>query len=184
MVFLFIQICMLNKILKSVGGLKMDLPELPPRMFTLGEELAAIRSISYHSDDTKLLKAVCDCLTADEYEDLKASKLGVFINFKGLGFGWTSRLVHFILCFQLDIKKKFELWSLVVSQPVRFSLIEFEHHTGLNCDYIEDLENTRCEVTKEMTAFWEKMGVDLDIGPRKKFSTATPASLARLVMDL
>uniref|UniRef100_A0A0D3DLX0 Ubiquitin-like protease family profile domain-containing protein n=1 Tax=Brassica oleracea var. oleracea TaxID=109376 RepID=A0A0D3DLX0_BRAOL len=169
-------------------SLKMDLPELPPRMFTLGEVPAAIRSISYHSDDTKLFKALFDFLTADEYEDLKASKLGVFITFKDLGFGWTSRLVHFILCFQLDIKKKFELWSLVVSQPVRFPLIEFEHLTGRNCDYIKDLENPRCEVTKEMVAFWEKMGVDLDTGPRyiegKKFSTATPASLARLVMNL
>ncbi|KAF2589277.1 hypothetical protein F2Q70_00039428 [Brassica cretica] len=187
-------------------------------MFTVGEEPAAIRSISYHSDDTKLFKALCDCLTADEYEDLKASKLGVFIKFKELGFGWTSRLIHFILCFQLDTKKKFELWSLVVSQHVRFSLIEFEHLTGLNCDYIKDLENPRCEVTKEMTAFLEKMGVDLDTGPSieqitkafyrcdewsrddrkrlgylaiyagyiegKKFSTATPASLERLVMDL
>ncbi|CAN6892969.1 unnamed protein product [Brassica oleracea var. botrytis] len=145
--------------------LKMDLPELPPRMFTLGEEPDAIRSISYHSDDTKLFKALCDCLTADEYEDLKASKLGVFIKFKELDFGWTSRLVHFLLCFQLDIKNKFELWSLVVSQPVRFSLIEFEHLTGLNCDYIKDLENSRCEVTSEMAAFWGKMRVDIDTGP-------------------
>jgi len=152
----------------------MDLPELPPRMFTLGEEPDAIRSISYHSDDTKLFKALCDCLTADEYEDLKASKLGVFIKFKELDFGWTSRLVHFMLSFQLDIKKKFELWSLVVSQPVRFSLIEFEHLTGLNCDYIKDLENPRCEVTKEMAAFWEKMGVDLDTGPSiEHFTDAT-----------
>uniref|UniRef100_A0A0D3CSK3 DUF1985 domain-containing protein n=1 Tax=Brassica oleracea var. oleracea TaxID=109376 RepID=A0A0D3CSK3_BRAOL len=181
-------------------SLKMDLPELLPRMFKLGEEPAATRSISYHSDDTKLFKALCDCLTADEYEDLKASKLGVFINF------------------QLNIKKKYELWSLVGPQPVRFSLLEFEHLTGLNCDYIEDLENPRCEVTKEMAAFWERMGVDLDTGPSieqitkafyrydewsrddrkrlgylaiyagyiegKKFLTATPASLARLVMDL
>ncbi|CAN7065761.1 unnamed protein product, partial [Brassica rapa subsp. trilocularis] len=204
------------------ADLKSRLPnsavELPPRMFTLGEEPDAIRSISYHSDDTKLFKALCDCLTADEYEDLKASKLVVFIKFKELDFGWTSRLVHFLLCFQLDIKKKFELWSLVVSQPVRFSLIEFEHLTGLNCDYIKDLENPRCEVTTEMAAFWEKMRVDLDTGPSieqiteafyncdewsrddrmrlgylaihagyiegKKFSSATSASLARLVMDL
>ncbi|XP_048599539.1 uncharacterized protein LOC111206123 [Brassica napus] len=194
----------------------MDLPELSPRMFTLGEEPDAIRSISYHSDDTKLFKALCDCLTADEYEDLKASKLGVFIKFKELDFGWTSRLVHFLLYFQLDIKKKFELWSLVVSQPMRFSLIEFEHLTGLNCDYIKDVENPRCEVTSEMAAFWEKMRVDIDTGPSieqiteafyncdewspddrmrlgslaiyagyiegKNFSSATLASLARLVL--
>ncbi|RIA04222.1 hypothetical protein BRARA_K01568, partial [Brassica rapa] len=196
----------LRRLPGSRPSLKMDLPELPPRMFTLGEEPDAIRSISYHSDDTKLFKALCDCLTADEYEDLKASKLGVFIKFKELEFGWTSRL--------LDIKKKFELWSLVASQPARFSLIEFEHLTGLNCDYIKDLS----EVTKEMDAFWEKMRVDLDTGQSieqiteafyhcdewsrddrmrlgylaiyagyiegKKFSSATPASLARLVMDL
>uniref|UniRef100_A0A0D3AL30 Uncharacterized protein n=1 Tax=Brassica oleracea var. oleracea TaxID=109376 RepID=A0A0D3AL30_BRAOL len=103
---------LLSGLLRRLPGmkpsLKMNLPELPPKMFTLGEESAAIRSISYHSDDTKLFKALCDCLTADEYEDLKASKLGVFIKFKEFGFGWTSRLVHFILCFQLDIKKKFD----------------------------------------------------------------------------
>ncbi|CAN6898774.1 unnamed protein product [Brassica oleracea] len=125
-------------------SLKMDLPELPPRMFTVGEEPAAIRSISYHSDDTKLFKALCDCLTADEYEDLKASKLGVFIKFKELGFGWTSRL--------------------------------FEHLTGLNCDYIKDLENPRCEVTKEVAAFWEKMGVDLDTGPNAMIGLGMIAS--------
>ncbi|KAG5405815.1 hypothetical protein IGI04_011934, partial [Brassica rapa subsp. trilocularis] len=202
----------------SLDDLHVSPEKFPPRMFTLGEEPDAIRSISYHSDDTKLFKALCDCLTADEYEDLKASKLGVFIKFKELDFGWTSRLVHFMLSFQLDIKKKFELWSLVVSQPVRFSLIEFEYLTGLNCDYIKDLENPRCEVTTEMAAFWEKMRVDIDTGPSidqiteafyncdewsrddrmrlgylaiyagyiegKKFSSATSASLARLVMDL
>uniref|UniRef100_A0A0D3ATI0 Uncharacterized protein n=1 Tax=Brassica oleracea var. oleracea TaxID=109376 RepID=A0A0D3ATI0_BRAOL len=100
-------------------SLKMDLPELPPRMFTLGEEPAAIRSISYHSDDTKLFKALCDCLTADEYDDLKASKLGVFIKFKELKFGWTSRLVHFMLCFQLDIRKKFELSGVLSLHNLR-----------------------------------------------------------------
>ncbi|CAG7906154.1 unnamed protein product [Brassica rapa] len=210
---------LLGRLPGSRPSLKMDLPELPLRMFTLGEEPDAIRSISYHSDDTKLFKALCDCLTADEYEDMKkASKLGVFIKFKELEFGWTSRLVHFLLCFQLDIKKKFERCSLVASQPARFSLIEFDHLTGLNCDYIKDLENPRCEVTKEMAAFWEKMRVDLDTGPSieqitkafyhcdewsqddrmrlgyfaiyagyiegKKFSSATSASLARLVVDL
>ena len=47
---------------------------------------------------------------------------------------------------------------------MRFSLLEFEHLTGLNCNYIEDLENPRVEVTKAMAAFWEMMGVDVDVG--------------------
>ena len=32
---------------------------------------------------------------------------------------------------------------MVGQEPVRFSLIEFEYFTGLNCDYIEDMENPR-----------------------------------------
>ncbi|KAF3496876.1 hypothetical protein DY000_02053599 [Brassica cretica] len=149
---------------------KMDLPALLQRMYTLGEKPPALRR----------------ALNADEYEELKESKLGVFIKYKGLNFGWASRL--------------------------------FEHLTGLNCDYIEDPKNPRVEVTKEMAAFWEMMGVDVDAGPTtehikaafgrceewsredrmrlgylaiftgfiegRKYSTATRASLARLVKDL
>ena len=42
---------------------------------------------------------------------------------------------------------------------------EFEYLNGLNCNYIEDLENPRCEVTDEMASLWELMGVDVDSGP-------------------
>uniref|UniRef100_A0A0D3BHD1 DUF1985 domain-containing protein n=1 Tax=Brassica oleracea var. oleracea TaxID=109376 RepID=A0A0D3BHD1_BRAOL len=196
----------------------MDLPALPQRIYTLGEEPPAHKSISYHIDDTNLFNALRRALNDDEYEELKESKLGVFIKFKEMNFGWASRLVHYMLSFLLNIKKKYELWSLVGPQPVRFSLLEFEHLAGLNCDYIEDLENPRVEVKKEMAAFWEMMDVDVDAGPStehikaafgrceewsredrmrlgylaiftgfiegRKYSTATRASLARLVMDL
>ncbi|KAF2564156.1 hypothetical protein F2Q70_00016194 [Brassica cretica] len=172
----------------------MDLPELPQRIYTIGEKRIARKIILYHTDDSKLFNAVREALHDDEYEELKNSN------------------------FQLNIKKKYELWSLVGPQPVRFSLIEFEHLTGLYCDYIEDLENPRREVTKEMISFWEMMGVDVVDGPtseqiiaacerceewsredrmrlehlsiltgfieERNYSTATRASLARLVMDL
>ncbi|CAN7077128.1 unnamed protein product [Brassica oleracea var. botrytis] len=70
-----------------------------------------------------------------------------------------------MLGFQLDIKKKFELWSLIGPEPVRFSLLEFEHLTGLNCEYIEDLERPHSVVTKELTSFWEMLGVHVEAGP-------------------
>ncbi|KAF3524609.1 hypothetical protein F2Q69_00050184 [Brassica cretica] len=101
----------------------------------------------------------------DEYEELKESKLGVFIKFQELGFDWASRLVYYMLGFQLDIKKKYELWSLVGPGPVRFSLLEFENLTGLNCEYIEDLERPHCVVSKELTSFWEMLGVHVEAGP-------------------
>ncbi|KAF8107758.1 hypothetical protein N665_0117s0029 [Sinapis alba] len=143
----------------------MDSLELPKRIFTLVEEPFPIKSITYHTDDSKLFSAVRDALHDDEYEELKESRLGVFLKFKELEFGWASRLVHYMLFFQLNIKKKYELWSLVGANPVRFSLIEFEQLTSLNCEYIENLENPRCEVTKEMASFREWFGVSVDAGP-------------------
>ncbi|KAF8088703.1 hypothetical protein N665_0532s0063 [Sinapis alba] len=196
----------------------MDSLELPKRIFTLGDEPFSIKNITYHTNDSKLFSTVKDALHGDEYEELKESRLRVFLKFKELDFGWASRLVHYMLCFQLNIKKKYELWSLVGADPVRFSLIEFEHLSGLNCEYIENLENPRCEVTKEVASFWERICVFIDAGPGsekiiracqrcqewsqydrmrlgylaiftrfiegRKYSTATRASLARLVMDL
>ncbi|CAF2073790.1 unnamed protein product [Brassica oleracea] len=100
-----------------------------------------------------------------EYEELKESKLGVFIKFQELGFDWASKLVHYMLGFQLDIKKKYELWSLVGPEPVRFSLLEFENLTSLNCEYIEDLERPHCVVSKELTSFWEMLRVHVEAGP-------------------
>ncbi|KAF2619476.1 hypothetical protein F2Q68_00041274 [Brassica cretica] len=142
----------------------MEMPELPRRIYTLGEEPPAVHSISYHTCWT-LHAALKKALHDDEYEELKESKLGVFIKFQELGFDWASRLVHYMLGFQLDIKKKYELWSLVCPEPVRFSLLEFENLTGLNCEYIEDLERPHFVVTKELSSFWEMLGVHVEVGP-------------------
>uniref|UniRef100_A0A0D3A7J4 DUF1985 domain-containing protein n=1 Tax=Brassica oleracea var. oleracea TaxID=109376 RepID=A0A0D3A7J4_BRAOL len=51
------------------------------------------------------------------------------------------------------------------SKPVSFSLLEFEYLTGLNCKYIEDLERPHSVVTKELTYFWEILGVHVEAGP-------------------
>ena len=130
----------------------MDIPELPRRLYTSGEEPEAHNSISYHTDNSKLHTALRKALTDDEFEELKESSLGVFIKFKEQGFGWASRLVHYMLSFKLDIKKKYEMWSLVGPEPLMFSLLEFENLTGLNCEYIEDLETPKCDVTPEMVS--------------------------------
>ncbi|XP_013700032.2 uncharacterized protein LOC106403789 [Brassica napus] len=146
-------------------------------------------------DDNKLFPALKEALEADEWEELKNSRVGVFLKFHEMKFGWASRLVHYILCFQLDCKKKFELWSLVGVEPLRFSLHEFEEITGLNCEYVKNLENPLVEVTTDMKAFWAQMGVNFDRGARylafyagfieaAKTSSPTRASLTRLVMDL
>ncbi|WZZ86512.1 hypothetical protein YC2023_115091 [Brassica napus] len=144
---------------------KMDKLDFPQRLYSVGQEPFPNKSIAYYSDDSKLFPALKEALEADEWEELKNSRVGVFLKFHEMKFGWASRLVHYILCFQLDCKKKFELWSLVGVEPLRFSLHEFEEITGLNCEYVKNLENPLVEVTTDMKAFWAQMGVNFDRGP-------------------
>jgi len=143
----------------------MDKLDFPQRLYSVGQEPFPNKSIAYYSDDSKLFPALKEALEADEWEELKNSRVGVFLKFHEMKFGWASRLVHYILCFQLDCKKKFELWSLVGVEPLRFSLHEFEEITGLNCEYVKNLENPLVEVTTDMKAFWAQMGVNFDRGP-------------------
>ncbi|ESQ46265.1 hypothetical protein EUTSA_v10000500mg [Eutrema salsugineum] len=139
----------------------MENPEFPPRLFSKGNEPSPLKSIDYNSGETKLMTALEEALTQDEWEEILNSKLGVFLKFSQLDFGWASRLVHYILGMQLVCKKKFEIWSLVGLIPIRFSL-NVEHITGLNCEYMDNLEDLVVEITDEMKDFWERLGVNPD----------------------
>ncbi|CAA7040415.1 unnamed protein product [Microthlaspi erraticum] len=143
----------------------MEKPTFPRRLYTRGAEPEAQKSISYGSNDKKLFAAVKKLLSDAEWETLCDSRVGVFCKFHDLKFEWSSKLVHTMLSYQLECKKKYEIWSAVADSPIRFSLHEFEHLTGLNCDYVEDLGDPKCKVTLEMRAFWEKLGVGVELGP-------------------
>ncbi|RID62803.1 hypothetical protein BRARA_E01848 [Brassica rapa] len=192
---------------------KLDHPfaRLAPTLL-LGNHIALLAKacINFDEDRWKVFRRfeVTPCIGLIKNTQLKESKLGVFITFQELGFEWTSRLVHYMLGFQLDIKEKYELWSLVGPEPVRFSLLEFENLTGLNFKYIEDLERPQCIFTKELTSFWGMLGEIIAALGRcegwsrddckrfaylaiftgyiegRKYSTPTRVSLARLVMEL
>ncbi|KAF8105356.1 hypothetical protein N665_0158s0038 [Sinapis alba] len=155
-------------------------------MFTSGQEPIPLKSIVYHIDYPNLLPAAD--LHDDEWEELKNSRLGVFI-----------KLVHLMIYFQLDIKKKYELWSFVGPEPVRFSLIEFEHFTGLNCKYIDNLDNPaikvdelseqtiaackRCGEWYRNDRMWQGyLAIYTGYIEGKKYSSTTRASPARLFM--
>nr|VDC94983.1 unnamed protein product [Brassica oleracea] len=103
----------------------------------------------------------------EEYEELKESKLGVFIKFQELGFDWASRLVHYMLGFQLDIKKKYELWNLVGPEPEIITSLE-------RCEGWSRDDRKRLAYLAIFTGYIEG----------RKYSTPTRVSLARLVMEL
>lgn len=140
-------------------------PAFPQRLYTKGDEPEPGKSIGYYSNDTKLFAELTKVLKPDELQEIRDSRLGVCLLFNQLKFEWASRLVHFMLGFQLVCNKKYEIWSLVGTQPLRFSLNEFQHITGLNCEHVDSLEQPEVEVTEELEEFWEKLGVSMDSGP-------------------
>ncbi|KAL0788495.1 hypothetical protein Bca101_004741 [Brassica carinata] len=83
------------------------------------------------------------------------------------------------------------MWSRW-SEPLRFSLLEFENLTGLNCEYIEDLETPKCDVTQRwflsgMLGVHRKLGQldqiiadlcrDAGIGPGRSQAARVPLHL-------
>ncbi|XP_024016370.1 uncharacterized protein LOC18026217 [Eutrema salsugineum] len=139
--------------------------EFPRRLYTKGGEPASDKSIGYYADDYRLVPALKSALQEDEWEEIYESPLGVFLKFHDLDFGWASRLVPQMVTFQIVCKQRYEIWSLIGTTPVWFSLHEFEEITGLNCGYVDDLAVTDLELSDDMRAFPELMGVDVESGP-------------------
>ncbi|ESQ51213.1 hypothetical protein EUTSA_v10017847mg [Eutrema salsugineum] len=139
--------------------------EFPRRLYTKGFEPVPDKSIGYYADDYRLVPALKSTLEEDEWEEIYESPLGVFLKFHEFDFGWASRLVHHMLTFQIVCKQRYEIWSLLGTTPIRFSLHEFEEITGLNCGYVDDLALTDLALEDDTRAFWELMGVDAESGP-------------------
>ncbi|KAF3492860.1 hypothetical protein DY000_02054338 [Brassica cretica] len=131
----------------------MEMPELPRRIYTLGEEPPAVHGISYHTCWT-LHAALKKALHDDEYEELKESKLGVFIKFQELELTsfWEMLGVH------------------VEAGPSTQEIIAaFERCEGWSRD-----DRKRLAYLAIFTGYIEG----------RKYSTPTRVSLARLVMEL
>ncbi|KAF3606951.1 hypothetical protein DY000_02046901 [Brassica cretica] len=162
----------------------MDIPELPCRIHTLGEEPPAVHSISYHTCwtlHTSLKKALHD----DKYEKPKESKLGVLIKFQELGFDWASRLVHYMLGFQLDIKD-LERPHCVVSKELTSFWEMLRVHVEAGPSTLEIIAAfERCEWwswdDRKRLAY---LAIFIGYIEGRKYSTPTRVSLAWLVMEL
>ncbi|CAA7043664.1 unnamed protein product [Microthlaspi erraticum] len=171
---------------------RMSKPTFPRRFYTKGGDPDAGKSISRCSKNTKLFDSLRKLLTDDEWNEISDSRIGIFLKFRDLQFEWASRIAHAMLCFQVVCKKKYEIWSAVGANPIRFSLHEFSAITGLNCEYVENLETPDAPATDAVCEFWERLGVNVEVGPSidqlaeasRRSAAETPVKLARLVLDL
>ncbi|CAA7025699.1 unnamed protein product [Microthlaspi erraticum] len=104
----------------------MEKPTFLRRLYTRGAEPEAQKNISCSSNDKKLFTAVKQLLSDAEWVTLYNSRVGVFCKFHDLKFEWSSKLVHRMLSYQLECKKKYEIWSAVGDSPMRFSCMSLD----------------------------------------------------------
>ncbi|KAF8114884.1 hypothetical protein N665_0032s0015 [Sinapis alba] len=75
---------------------------------------------------------VREVIRHDVWDHLKEFSVGIIAKIADSKFLWSDRTVHYLLCIYHRVYK--EILSLVVDQPIRFSLHEFNEITGLNID--------------------------------------------------
>ncbi|KAJ4901253.1 Ulp1 protease family protein [Raphanus sativus] len=133
----------------------------PPRLYQIGKTPNQIRSMN-HSCFLGNLQTLRENVGEDVWDELRESTVGVIIKLKELDYTWSAKHVHYFLVNQLAVQSSHEVWSLIVDQPMRFSLYEFGDITGLNCDPYDTEE--QCDVAHE--DFWLKMKVPISEGPK------------------
>ena len=97
---------------------------------------------------------VKEAIGLDVWEHLKEFPVGIIAKLADSKFVWSGRTVHYLLCRQLRVYKK-EFWSLVVDQPIRFSLHEFSEIKRLNTDPLP----TESFEPNQYKTLWEELNV-------------------------
>ncbi|KAF8109840.1 hypothetical protein N665_0090s0023 [Sinapis alba] len=120
-------------------------------------------------------------LHPDKFQELRDLKLGIFLKFKELNFAWASRLVHFMLCFKLHIKKKCEVTE---ETTVFWQLLGVGIDVGPTTEQIIAACKRCVQWSQGDQMRLGYLVIFIGFIEGKKFSTVTRATLARPVMDL
>ena len=133
----------------------------PPRLYPVGSSNLENKDINYNFR-SRDLPHIIETLGEDVWKALVNSPIGVVARLVERRSVWSGRTVHYLLCRQLRVHRK-EIWSLVVDEPIRFSLVEFGEITGLNTG---PLPTKSFEPDPDKyKPFWAKLKVSLGRGP-------------------
>lgn len=108
---------------------------LPPRLFATDRFPSKRLNCNSTLDYLLLVKDVLE--GTDEFEQLLASCFGHLFRLPVRRCAFSGKIVHGMLTRQVVTKKRYELWPVFGGQPLKFSLSEFGHVTGLPCGEFE-----------------------------------------------
>ncbi|KAG2248131.1 hypothetical protein Bca52824_087759 [Brassica carinata] len=109
---------------------------LPSRLFATDRYPSKRFNLNASLEYLLLIRDVLE--GADEMERLLGSCFGVLFRLQVRRCAFSAKLVHGLLTRQLVTKKRLELWPVFGGDPLRFSLAEFGHVTGLPCGEFEE----------------------------------------------
>ncbi|XP_024013601.1 uncharacterized protein LOC112087823 [Eutrema salsugineum] len=141
----------------------LSIRKYPQREYELGKAPIQKKSMN-HNCHLANLSFIKESLGDAVWNDLKESSIGVIIKLHEIEYVWSAKHVHYFLTNQLATKRTYEMWSLVGSKPIRFSLYEYGDITGLNIDPFEAKDTWDVD-HKEL---WGEMGVSTIEGPNLK----------------
>ncbi|XP_033131334.1 uncharacterized protein LOC103872155 [Brassica rapa] len=136
--------------------------DYPPRFYPEGASIFENKSINTNSHFSEIPR-LRQAIGIDVWDNLKTYPVGLIAKLAERKLVWSGKTVHYLLCRQLRVYKK-EIWSLVVDQPLKFSLIEFGEITGLNTNPLP--EESFEPDPENYKALWELLKVPLGYGPK------------------
>lgn len=132
----------------------MEEMQLPERMFAAGEEPTGERVNTYHKP--KRIESIIDALEPDEVEFMRNSTFGKIIS-QAENPSFSGTFGQFVIVRMLKVKKKYEIWFLFAGKPIRMSLVEFAHVTGLNCNKIVKKNSKRKKNPITEKLYWGEL---------------------------
>lgn len=140
----------------SAESLALD-SRLPLRIFATDRYPDARLNV-YSSPD--ILTVICDVLKdTEEMSILLDSCFGSLFSLRVSECPISCKLIHALLCRQLQSKQRYELWTVFGGQPLRFSLVEFGSVTGLPCGEFPEEYNPFSQPTpvNGENCYWDEL---------------------------
>ncbi|CDY07501.1 BnaC06g15630D [Brassica napus] len=152
-----------KRVAKS-GGKEIGHPEevvgnqkLPSRLFVTDRYPSKRVNLNASLEYLLLVRDVLE--GTDEMERLLGSCFGALFRLPVRRCAFSAKLVHGLLTRQLVTKKRLELWPVFGGDPMRFSLAEFGHVTGLPCGEFEEgyVVDDKARQPKGDYVFWDRL---------------------------
>lgn len=153
--------------------------KLPARLFATDRFPSKRLNCNSTLDYLLLVKDVLE--GTDEFEQLLGSCFGPLFRLPVRRCAFSGKMVHGLLTRQVVTKKRFEMWPVFGGQPMKFSLAEFGHVTGLPCGEFEPgyVVDDKTPAKKSDYQYW-----DILFGGRRDLTIKDVAAMVAEGTDL